>query len=303
MILSCVQAQSAGVVAYTRAPDEKAPWPVQDICTVRLDRSDGKCLTDDGHSHHPVWSPDGKQIAFIHDVSIHTKSLNGEVKANTSRRSVELSVIDADGKNRRVVRQIEPVIYSMAWSPDGTTLAVSAFQASGSSQKTGLGAKTIFGTLDSSIIKANARMGLFVTDSTGNGDLRFVRQNAWTPAWSPDGSKLAYTVEYPRGRWSIHTANRDGTNDQRITDPAIDSGLPAWSPDGKRIAFERFADSKGNTQVFIMDADGTNIMQLTKDPSWFCTHPAWVSDTELVVACRSVSAPCAAGVAGVPVSK
>src|SRR5690606_28343904 len=135
-MLSCIQAQPSRMVAYTRAPDESAPWPVQDVCVVRLDSSDEKCLTSDGHSHHPVWSPDGKQIAFIHDVSMNPDSSNGEGKTNISRRPVEISVMDADGQSRRVVQRIEPVIYSMAWSPDGKTLAVSTFQASRSGQRT-----------------------------------------------------------------------------------------------------------------------------------------------------------------------
>jgi Tol biopolymer transport system component len=110
---------------YTHAPDESAPWPVTDIYSMRGDGSNVKALTNDGHSHSPIWSPDGRRILFIHDSALRTKPAYREPKEFESYHSVELYVMDADGKNRRLLRRLEPVIYSAAWSPDGKTLAIS----------------------------------------------------------------------------------------------------------------------------------------------------------------------------------
>jgi Tol biopolymer transport system component len=105
------------------------------------------------------------------------------------------------------------------------------------------------------------------------------------PSWSPDGTRLAFEA-YQSGRSSIAIASADGTQPVLLTTPAdlvgsvTNDWRPAWSPDGTRIAFTRgwrYADGHGGCQVFVMNADGSNPMQLTNDP--FCSSsPAWSPD-------------------------
>lgn len=268
-VVVCAEAQTNGVIAYTRAPDGAGPWPIQDICTIRANGSDDRCLTSDGHSHHPAWSPGGRRILFIHDSTLSTRPPYKETDEYKSHHPIELSIMDADGRNRRVLCTIEPVIYSVAWSPDASTLAISA---------------------------AAPTAGVFLLPATGEGELRLWKPNAWSPSWSPDGKRLAFTVEAPRGQWAIHTANRDGTNDVRLTDPNVNSGSPSWSPDGKQIAFEQITDAQGGHQVFVMNADGSATRQLTSDKAWSCTNPTWSPNgRELVVGCRSAGTLCGMG--------
>ena len=74
------------------------------------------------------------------------------------------------------------------------------------------------------------------------------------------------------GAYNIHVMEDDGSNVQRLTfteAPQVD-GTPTWSPDGTRIAFERDTDAaqhKTNQKydIFVMDADGSNVQQLTDD--------------------------------------
>ncbi|MBI4563972.1 MAG: PD40 domain-containing protein [Planctomycetes bacterium] len=48
---------------------------------------------------------------------------------------------------------------------------------------------------------------------------------------------------------------------------------PCWSPDGRRIAFASAKD--GSTNIYVMDADGTNVTRLTEEGGW---SPSWSSD-------------------------
>ena len=275
-LVACAHAQTPGMVAYTCAPAGGPPWPVQDVYAIRANGAAPQNLTGDGHSHDPSWSPDGKRILFIHDARLSTQPPYRETEESRSHHPIELSVIDADGRNRRVLRVIEPVIYSAAYSPDGNVLAISA----STSVKPG----------------ESPQQGLFLLPASGKGELRLLIENGWTPSWSPNGTKVAFAVEQPRGHWAVHIANTNGMENVRLTNDTKNSSSPAWSPDGKRIAFDQFVDG-GRQQVFMMNADGSNVRQITKDVAWSCGHPSWSpSGNQLVVGCRSAESPCGMGV-------
>lgn len=122
---------------------------------------------------------------------------------------------------------------------------------------------------------------MYVINSDGTGYQRVVADEVGTPfsvthpAWSPDGSKIAYAATRS-GNWDIYVVNADGSNVTRLTtDPAIDDS-PDWSPDGKQIVFSS-TRGDGWRDIYVMDVDGTNVKRLTRDPpSDF--HPAWSPD-------------------------
>ena len=71
-----------------------------------------------------------------------------------------------------------------------------------------------------------------------------------TPSWSPDGSKIAYTIEGTPGTSSslqqgIHIMNADGGGDTYLNV----SGFPAWSPDGTELAYS-------NSTLHLINTDG-----------------------------------------------
>ncbi len=272
------QQQRAGIIVYTHARDGGAPWPVEDIYSMGADGANIKALTSDGHSHNPAWSPDGRRVLFVHDSSLQTKPAYREQKGFESYHPVELHVMDRDGGNRHMLRRIEPVIFSAAWSPDGKTLAVSCMPEAWVNRPQ---------PADDPM-----REGLFLLPADAHGEPRLLFRNALTPSWSPDGKQLAFSVERPRGQWAVHVANSDGSNDAELTEPILIAGSPAWSPDGKLIAFHQFGGRR-NQQVFVMDANGSHGRQITTDPDWSCGHPSWSPDGEqLVFSCRSASVPC-----------
>ena len=84
-LVACAEAQTTGVIAYTRAPHGAAPWPIQNICTIQVNGSGDQCSTTDGHSHNPSWSPDGKRILFIHDALLSTPPPYRETEETRSR--------------------------------------------------------------------------------------------------------------------------------------------------------------------------------------------------------------------------
>jgi TolB protein len=80
--------------------------------------------------------------------------------------------------------------------------------------------------------------------------------NGASPAWSPDGRKIAFD----RGR-GIFVMNADGSGQRRLTQ----FGRQAlWSPDGRMIAFRSWGAD--NVEIFVMNADGSGLQNLTRTP-------------------------------------
>jgi dipeptidyl aminopeptidase/acylaminoacyl peptidase len=89
------------------------------------------------------------------------------------------------------------------------------------------------------------------------------------PAWSPDGTQIAFVVGYP---FELHIMNADGSGDTKVGDGAE----PAWSPDGTKIAFSR------DNNVYVMDATGGGEVQLTFDGA-HNQSPDWSPDGSKIV--------------------
>lgn len=118
---------------------------------------------------------------------------------------------------------------------------------------------------------------IFVIGVDGSGKTKLTN-NAGTnsyPAWSPDGTKIAFSTPYQTGN-DIAVMNADGSNPHLLTQ---DSGLnyfPAWSPDGTRIVFV----AGGGDVIDIMNADGSNRHQLVSRGAVGETygHLSWCPD-------------------------
>ncbi|MYB64542.1 hypothetical protein F4X73_07605, partial [Candidatus Poribacteria bacterium] len=91
-------------------------------------------------------------------------------------------------------------------------------------------------------------------------------------------AKIVFTSSRD-GTLGIYVMDDDGSNVKLLTDK-LKPVAPRWSPDGKQIVFERrvFLDDSQRLHLFIMNADGTNIRQLTPPIDGRDVHPSFSSD-------------------------
>jgi WD40 repeat protein len=106
-------------------------------------------------------------------------------------------------------------------------------------------------------------------------------EDAFQPAWSPDGRRLAFVVQTD-GRSDIYTIDVDRREVTRLTDDG-GSHLPSWSPDGTRLAYSRAA-SDGTEDIWVMKADGTSATQVTHERDGaLALSPSWSPDGTHIV--------------------
>ena len=119
----------------------------------------------------------------------------------------------------------------------------------------------------------NIAYALMVADADGYNPQTVVRSREplLSPAWSPDGRKLAY-VSFERGNSSIYIQDiATGAREVVASFRGI-NGAPAFSPDGTRLALT--LSRTGNPEIYVMDLASKNLTQITRH--WgIDTEPTW----------------------------
>lgn len=114
-------------------------------------------------------------------------------------------------------------------------------------------------------------------DGTGLRELPSTGYPAWEPAWSPDGTQLAFRGYFgvPNGDYSVYTIGADGCELTRLT-KAPNGTEPTWSPTGDRLAY-----ALGG--ITVIKADGTGRRSLTQDRPGIVadSDPAWSSSNRI----------------------
>lgn len=194
---------------------------------------------------YPVWSPDGNHITF-------TTSREG---------NFSLYVMKADGTDpRNVAKSLEngtSYLWPTGWAPDRR------------------------------VVLRNGSQGYIVNPDGTNLGLLFGRTGDHSAEWSPDGAKVAF-IRITASGSSLFVMNADGTDVRQLTNhPGLDefwgdwtNDYDRWSPDGKRIVFTNQID--GRAELHVIDADGTNEVQLTNYTAEF---NGWAPDGRITFNC------------------
>ena len=179
----------------------------------------------------------------------------------------------------------------------GTIVAIGSSAGAGearASTSTNNGREDIVGSAERGSSACTVARIAFVRDFPleGRSDIYSIKPNgtgltkltqtgeAWSPAWSPDGTRIAYD-DHSDGDLEIYVMDADGSDVIQLTDNTVPDATPAWSPDGEWIAFARSVDDIPDSDIFDiykMRADGSEVTRLTDSEAQEWT-PTWSSDS------------------------
>ena len=193
----------------------------------------------------PAFSPDGKTLAFI-----RSSGLSSE----------DIYLISAQGGTPRRLTADEGRITSLTWTADGREIVFPSNRGGGSS--------------------------LWRVPISGGTPERVsvTGQNAYSPAISRQGDRLAYNVSFLDSNiWRMGTTNAGDrqTSPTRLISSTRQDHSPQISPDGTRIAF--VSDRSGSDEIWLCASDGSHPVQLTFFGGAVSGTPRWSPDGRHIV--------------------
>jgi hypothetical protein len=212
----------------------------------------------------PQWSSDGTRLAFTRQkggrleetqVCVRNTCFTAPADPHWKIGVIEIGkVIDDTAKNALSDPPCTNHCFAPTWSSDGRYIA---FADAG------------FGILRTDTL-APTRVDT-ETETFPNPISTLYNQTpkVQSPAWSPDGSQIAFQV-VQHDHWEIVVMNADGSNAHAVTRPnpfllfrVVNNIAPVWSPDGKQILF--LSDRNGKWEFFVINADGSGLRQVLKN--------------------------------------
>jgi Tol biopolymer transport system component len=208
---------------------------------------------DKANDDSPVWSPDGKKIAF----------------ESNRDGNYEIYVLDIESEAQVNLTKNKANDHFPTWSPDGKHIAFVS---------------------DRDVILPGIN-DIYVMNTDGSNVRKLTNNNKTNQynglSWSPDDANLAvdFSLSGPgapfyAGGISLLTL-KDLTLTELTSSFEERQKVETWSPDGKHIIYLAIASKFSN--IYVMNADGTNQIALSKDPSILDTDPFWSPDGKQIV--------------------
>lgn len=227
---------------------EGEPLNTSDLFLMAPDGTEQQWLT---RGSSATWSPDGKYVAFHRSASGTGLPIKPDPGAATFDSDIFVANVDevlaGVAGPTNLTNNPAAIDDDPDWSPDGERIAFTSHDVNDNHMNSV--------TAEIYVIHANGSGGVPVRLTDNAEEER-------APAWSPDGTRIAFMCRRGGSDFEICVMNADGTDQVQLTDNTVLDATVSWSPDGGQLAFSRMV-AAGRQQVFRMNVDGTGQTQLT----------------------------------------
>lgn len=259
-----VAAQADGVVLF--ASDATGNGDIYAIPAVGGGRA--RITSSALREETPAWAPDGETIVFARGTlrysNLFARRSGGVLQRLTENRycNDRKPTFSTDGTElayeRGVIRFRE--IWKLGLRRPTQTLSI---RAAPSAIAPDLNRNRLLFVGRVFVVDGRRQGEIYVASTAGVRRLSPTRASDFSPAWSPDGRRIAFAREVAGNR-DIYVMAADGSAVQRLTeDPGTDDE-PTWSPDGDRIAFA--SDRDGDFDLYTVELGTRHVAQLTNTP-------------------------------------
>ncbi len=240
---------------------------VTDVVAADLLRSGELSLVDISDLNPPLVEPTDARFGVARQRGAEAVVLGKIVPENDHEVDVRFRLMDA-------VQQTQMAGYS--YTANVNQLRTIAHKIADVVYQKLTGVPGIFSTHIAYIMQTGSVYRLQVADSDGQNAQTVLKSTEplMSPAWSPDGNKMAY-VSFEKGHAVVYEQSMATGKRFVLAGFHGSNSAPAWSPDGSKIAMVLTRD--GGSQIYVVRADGSGLTRLTSGGA-INTEPNWSPD-------------------------